>query len=122
MPDSPDRITLSAIRVSSQIGVPDEEREIPQTLEIDVVLFPSQKLVALADDIEKTVNYYEVWLMVRKMAAERPRKLIETLAEELAEAILTSFPLNAVEITVRKFILPDTGSVSVSIQRERGNL
>ncbi|MEM1295066.1 MAG: dihydroneopterin aldolase [Verrucomicrobiota bacterium] len=112
---------MSAIRVSSQIGVPDEEREIPQTLEIDVSLFPSDQLVDLADDIEKTINYYEVWLLVRKLACERPRQLIETLAEELAEAILAAHRLDTVEITVRKFILPDTGSVSVSIRRERGN-
>tara|TARA_R110002096_G_scaffold292391_3_gene486923 strand:+ start:9196 stop:9564 length:369 start_codon:yes stop_codon:yes gene_type:complete len=116
-----DRIFLSAIRVSSHIGVPDEERAIPQTLEVDVTLFPIQKLAGLADDLEKTINYYEVWLLVRNRAAERPRKLIETLAEELAEQILANFALSAVEITVRKFILPDTGSVSVSISRERGN-
>ncbi len=115
------RIDLAAIRVSAHIGVPDEERALPQTLEIDLSLVPTRELRSIDDDLAKTINYYEVWLEVRSLAAERPRKLIETLAEEIADQVLAKFDISQIEVTVRKFILPDTGAVSVSLFRTAGN-
>ena len=113
----PDQIEINAIRVSTHIGVPDEERATAQTVEVDLILVPKRGFVGLDDDIEQTVNYYEIWQQVRMIAAERPRKLIETLAEEFASALLRDAKLDRVRVEVRKFILPDTASVSVSIWR-----
>jgi dihydroneopterin aldolase len=45
--------------------------------------------------------------------------LIETLAEEIAGLLLERFPLRAVEVELRKFILTDTAYVAVRIRRER---
>ena len=49
----------------------------------------------------------------------RGRALIETLAEEIAAELLARFPLQAVELELRKFILPDTAFVAVRIRRSR---
>jgi dihydroneopterin aldolase len=45
--------------------------------------------------------------------------LIETLAEEIAGELLTRFALRAVEVELRKFILPDTAHVAIRLRRER---
>jgi dihydroneopterin aldolase len=41
-------------------------------------------------------------------------KLIETLASELASHLLRKFPLEGVEVEVRKFVLPNTKYVSAT--------
>lgn len=122
MPDSSDQIHLHAIRVQTRIGVPDGERATPQTVEIDLTLIPTRDFRDLGDDIAQTVDYHAVWLRVHAIAAARPRKLVETLAEDLAQQLLAGFPgVNRLRVEIRKFILPETGSVAVSIWRDREN-
>ena len=49
----------------------------------------------------------------------RAISLIETLAEEIASLLLRRFALNAVEVELRKFFLPDAEFTGVRIRRER---
>lgn len=114
-----DRIHLRGIRVSSHIGVPDDERALPQTLEIDLILVPVRTFTALNDELDRTIDYHGVWQRARALAAAKPRKLIETLAEELAVDLLGDPRIRRVGVEVRKFILPDTASVSVVLWRSR---
>ena len=115
----PDRILVEALELSSFIGVPDEERATPQRLTISLVLEPIRGFRALADRIENTVDYFALSEFVKTLSLERPRRLIETLAEDIALELLTRYPLQAVEVELRKFILPDTKFVAVQIRREQ---
>ena len=54
---------------------------------------------------------------IKALAAVSQRCLIETLAEEIATMLLAAYPLAAVEIELRKYILPDTEFVAVRIRR-----
>jgi dihydroneopterin aldolase len=56
---------------------------------------------------------------VKDLSLARPRRLIETLADEIAMALLTRFPLRAVNVELRKFILPDAAFVAVRVHREQ---
>jgi phosphoglycolate phosphatase/dihydroneopterin aldolase len=56
---------------------------------------------------------------VRAEAEERPRRLIETLAEDIAGVVLTRYPVKEVEVEVRKYIVEGTGWVGVRIERSR---
>lgn len=113
-----DEIRLSGVRVATHIGVPDEERRLAQTLELDVVLLPEAGCGG-GDELAGTIDYEVVWRRLREVAAERPRKLIETLAGEMAEALLREFPICEVGIEIRKSILPGTSSAGVRIWRKR---
>jgi dihydroneopterin aldolase len=114
-----DTIRISRLELSAQIGVPDEERATPQRLTVDLALEPARRFSDLDDDIARTVDYFAVCRAVQTLAAERPRKLIETLAEEIAALVLTRFAVAAVEVELRKYILPDTQFVAVSLRREK---
>ncbi|MEO1856604.1 MAG: dihydroneopterin aldolase [Rubritalea sp.] len=114
-----DTILVKGLEVPLHIGVPDEEREQPQILKIHLELVPGNSFSGLDDDIEKTVNYYAVSLRVKELAAERPRKLIETLAEEITEMILREFAVLEVLLEIEKFILPDTDFVGLKMLRKR---
>ncbi len=114
-----DQIRLNAVRIVTHIGVPDEERARAQSLEVDLILVPESGFGSANDELEGTIDYLQVWNQVQDVAAEKPRKLIETLAEDLARKILENPAIQKVGVEVRKFILPQTGSVSVTIWRER---
>jgi dihydroneopterin aldolase len=45
--------------------------------------------------------------------------LIETLAEEIADHVLSTFPVTHATVVVRKFILTDTASVRVELTKSR---
>ncbi len=113
----PDLIHIEALEVRSRIGVPEEERAAPQRLTVTLTLEPAADFRALGDRLEGTTDYAAVCKEVKTLAAERPRKLVETLAEEIAAHLLARFPLRRVEVEVRKFILPDTDYVAIRIER-----
>ena len=104
-----DRILIDGLELSSCIGVPDEERATAQRLTANLVLEPIRDFTALGDALENTVDYFRVCAEVKALALARPRRLIETLAEDLAALLLTRFALRAVEIELRKYILSDAG-------------
>lgn len=112
-----DTILVKGLEVPLHIGVPDEERAMPQVLKIHLELVPQNGFSGLNDDIEKTVNYYEVSLRVKELAAERSRKLIETLADEVCAMILAEFAVLEVTLEIEKFILPDTDFVGLRMRR-----
>lgn len=112
-----DFLHISGLRVAAFIGVPDEERASPQPLEFDLWLQPRQPLHALCDDISRAVDYQAVSVEVVRLVQQRPRHLIETLATEVADGLLASFPLSAVRLELRKFVLPACRHVAVRITR-----
>ena len=112
-----DRIRIDGLRLETRVGVPDEEREQPQTVEVSLVIVPEKGFAGLDDRIERTIDYYEVTRALQQVAAKGERKLIETLAEDLAEAALAFDGVGRVTVELRKFILPETNFVSVFIRR-----
>ena len=114
-----DTIELRRLRVTTHIGVPDEERADAQVLLVTLRMTPSQGFEGLADDISRTINYYEVSLEIEALAAAKPRRLIETLATDIARHLLENHPLQHVAISIEKHILPNTECVAVHIERGR---
>lgn len=113
-----DQIIISQLGVSAFIGAFEEERKRPQRLRVSLVLEPVRDFKSLGDALENTVDYDAVTRAVKSLAGERQRLLVETLAEDIAALLLASYPLAAVEVEVRKYILPDTEFVAVRVRRE----
>lgn len=116
---APDTIEIRRLRVSTHIGVPDEERAAAQTLWITLRMIPGQSFNGLGDDIHRTIDYHAVALEIQALAASRSRNLIETLAVEIADRMLVSHPLKSIAVTIEKHILPDTECVAVHVERRR---
>ncbi|MFT3991891.1 MAG: dihydroneopterin aldolase [Luteolibacter sp.] len=112
-----DVIEIRRLRIVTHIGVPDEERSEPQTLLVTLLMTPSQGFDGLEDDIARTVDYYAVSLEIEALAAEKPRCLIETLAVDIADHLLSRHPLSRVKVTIEKHILPNTECVAVHLER-----
>jgi dihydroneopterin aldolase len=114
-----DLIRISDLEIVTAIGVTDEERAKPQTLLLSLDLRVKDiGPAAFTDNVNLTVDYSEVAERVKIMGASRPRRLIETLAEEIATDLLRSFPIVSVRLELRKFYaLPGAHHVSVVIDR-----
>jgi FolB domain-containing protein len=106
-------IIIDSLRVKTWIGVPDAERSDAQEVEIDLCIRPARNFAEMKDDITLTVDYAAVCQRVSELAAERPRRLIESLAREIGEVVLSEFDAASVEVEIRKFILPETRHVAV---------
>jgi len=114
-----DRIQIKGLRLVATLGVPDEERARPQSVSVHASLTLSTSFKGFDDRLDHTVDYYRVSERLRDVAASGERQLVETLAEELAAAVLAFDEVSAVTLEVEKFILPDCDSVGVSITRAR---
>ena len=102
----------------AKVGVPDLERRIPQPLEIDISL--SGDFRNLTDDLARTTDYAATSEWISRECAKSEFRLIESLADRLASGILGAFPnATAVELEIRKFILPPTRHVAVRVTRDR---
>ncbi len=112
-----DQIRISALRLTTHIGVPEEERASSQELEADITLRVNRRFEDMRDDLASTLDYAAVAARLQALAAERPRRLIETLAAEMAACVLGEFQATGVTIDLRKRILPDTDHVAVRIVR-----
>ncbi len=113
----PDQIHLTGLQLRCHIGVPDEERAEAQLLHADIVLHLRGRFEDMADELSRTIDYAAVATRLEQVAAARPRRLIETLAAELAQVVLQEFAAAQVEITLRKRILPQTDHVAVRLVR-----
>ena len=113
-----DTISITDIEVECRIGVPDDERSKPQRLLISLELEKDLSVAMRADDLAKTIDYHAAWIRVKEICCEKERRLIESLAGEIAEAILIEFSPDRVRVEIRKFVLPGTRHVGVRIERK----
>jgi len=114
-----DRILISRLFLETVVGVPDAERAKPQRVAVSVEIGVDTWAASESDSLSRTVDYEAVANRIKAVAAARPRKLIETLAEELADAVLEFEGAQSVVLLLEKFILPDAESVAVRIERSK---
>ena len=106
-------ISIVDLELTCHLGVPAEERAKPQKILCTTVFpVPNLKKAADTDNLEHTVNYYDLSQLLQKTARQKERKLIETLAADLSQAALAAFPLPWIDLELKKFILPETRHIS----------
>ena len=114
-----DQIVIQDLEVAYRVGVPDQERAKPQRLLLTIELEHDFIVAAQADDLEKTIDYYQLSRRLLAFGEGRDWKLIETLAVDLAALILAEFRPARVAVEVKKFVLPEARWVSVRVRRPR---
>lgn len=114
-----DQIRMSGLELRTRIGISASERAKPQKVLCSLQISADCSRAARTDDIADTINAQEVAAAVRALAASRPRHLLERLAEEIAQCILSEFPAESVTVTLEKFVLPRANSYGVRVERRR---
>ena len=113
------RINIVDLEVFYQIGVTEEERAKPQRLLITVEMDYDFTSAALTDRVEKTINYFDVAQELLKFGEKRSWKLLEKLAANVADHVMSRFRPEAVTVEIKKFPIPQARYVSVMVARAR---
>jgi len=117
MSQSLSKISIVDLEVFYHVGVPDAERAAPQRLLLIVEMETDFTRAAATDDLTATIDYYAVTQQLLKMGEGRSWRLIEKLANDIAEIVLQEFKAAAVTVEVKKFIIPEARYVSVRLAR-----
>jgi dihydroneopterin aldolase len=112
-------ISIIDLEVFYHVGITDEERAEPQRLLISVDMEYDFTSAAISGRINRTIDYYAVSQRILRLGDKRKWKLIETVATDIADKILSEFRPENVTVEVKKFIIPQARYVSVSLTKER---
>lgn len=116
-----DQIIIENLQVYAHHGVYKEENEKGQNFYINAVMETDTRNAGTLDDLNLSTNYGEVCTFLNNYITSHIYKLIETVAERTAEAVLLQFPLvRKITLEVRKPEAPIAlpfESVSVRITR-----
>ena len=118
-----DKVFVSGLELTAKHGYYDEERQVGNRFRFDVTVSAGTKRAAKTDDLDQTVDYSAVAGLVREAAEGPSAKLVETLAERIAESILERFNVaEKVKVRVAKLDPPGTegaAEAGVEIKRSR---
>jgi dihydroneopterin aldolase len=93
---------------------------VAQTVSIDLDIGLPGTTVFASDKVADTIDYEQVALRIRALAADGHFRLVETLAERIARLLLDDFGAPWAKVSVAKIgILANTKFVGVTIERKR---
>ncbi|AVK61320.1 dihydroneopterin aldolase [Lactobacillus sp. CBA3605] len=103
-------IRINNLRVHTFNGVLPEERRNGQQLALDIAIkYPIETKVQ-HDDVHETINYAEVRAAADEFVTTHSYKLIESLANQLLQTLLTQFPtVTLINLKIRKYSVPMPG-------------
>jgi dihydroneopterin aldolase len=99
---SMDKIFIHALKTETIVGIFDWERQVKQTVVMDIEFSADIRKAALSDSIDDTLNYKRVAKRVLAFVDESSFHLVETLAEHVAMLILEDFCVSWVQISLSK--------------------
>jgi dihydroneopterin aldolase len=116
-----DIVRLRDITIFGFYGVSPQEREVGQKIQIDLDLYADLSAACASDQLQDTINYESVYTSVMEVVGAGKRyRLLETLGEEICDVILGHYPVQKVEIKLRKLNLPFPNNLShIEIQLTR---
>jgi FolB domain-containing protein len=115
-----DQVIIKDLLVRGIIGIHDWEREKPQDILINIMIFTDIKKAGNTDDIQHSVNYRTIAKKTIAHAETAARLTVEALAEDIASLCLEEANVKRVRVRVEK-----PGAVrfakSVGVEIERSN-
>lgn len=116
-----DKIIIKDLSARGIIGVHSDERDQPQEIIVNIILFIDISKAGQSDDIEDTVSYSTIAKKVRTHAESAQRFTLEALAEDIAGLCLGEPKVIKVQVRVEK---PRAirFATSAGVEIERGKL
>jgi dihydroneopterin aldolase len=114
-----DIVYIKELEIQTVIGIFDWEREVRQTVSIDLDMGTDIRAAAATEDINKTLDYKAVSKRLIAFIEAAEFLLIETMAEQVAAIVLSEFPVSWLRLRLGK---PGavTGARDVGVIIERG--
>ncbi len=113
-----DKIFINDLQVETIIGIFDWEREIKQTISINLEMEFDISKAAKSDDINDSLDYKKVSKRIISLCEKADSYLVENLIEKIAQAVLKEFPVSKVTVSLEKpGALRGSKSVGIKITR-----
>jgi len=106
-------------------GDDKKEQELGQRYEVDITLSVDTEKAIEHDDVDYTVNYKDVYILVEAIVTGERYRLLETLTDKLAVECLDRFDTDKVHIKVRKLKPPIQGImdyIEIETTRDSGDI
>lgn len=118
-----DKIFIHALKTETIVGIFDWERQVKQTVVMDIEFSADIAKAARSDSIDDTLNYKGVAKRVLAFVDASSFHLVETLAEHVAMLILEEFGVSWVSITLSKpGAIRSSRDVGVMLERTHADL
>ncbi len=116
-----DTVFISELQITTVIGVHAWEREVRQTLSLDLEMAADIGTPARSDSVQDALDYQAVAERIATLVESSDYQLLESLAERVAELVLTDFAVSWLRLRVSKpGALPNASVVGVVIERGHG--
>lgn len=113
-----DRVFVENLTVETVIGIFDWEREIRQTVSLDLEMEFDIRQAAASDSIEDALDYKAVSKRLIRFIEKSEFQLVETLAEQCAAIVLDEFPVLRLKLKLSKpGAVRGSSAVGVIIER-----
>lgn len=121
----PDRLIIRNLELQCVIGAEDWERLMPQRVIVDIELRGDFSAAADSDDLGDAVDYRTACIKAAEVAAVSEYRLVETLADRIARAVLATHEcITSATISVFKPLALagfGTANATVEITRDSGS-
>ena len=97
-----DTVFISELRVDTVIGIYDWEREIRQSVVIDLEMSCDCARAAETDSVDDTLDYKAIGKRIIAFVEASECLLVETLAHRLAETLIAEFGISWLRLKVDK--------------------
>ena len=115
-----DIIYLHALKIDTVIGIFEWERRVKQAVILDLDMATDIRKAAASDKIADTLDYKAVSKRLIDYVGKNQFQLVETLAERVAEIILSEFDISWLRLRVnKKGAVRGAVDVGVIIERSR---
>ena len=84
-----DQIKIENLEIFANHGVYPEENRLGQKFLVSCILYVDTRKAGKTDDLEASVNYGTISHLIKEKMEEKNYRLIEAVAEQLAEEILS---------------------------------
>ena len=114
-----DKILIRQLKIDTVIGIHEWEKAKTQPILLDLDLSFDCKRAAQTDHIDDALDYFAVCKEVTEFVASNHYELIETLAEQVAQLILSRFPCKKIKLSLYKpEAIDNTETVGLRIVRK----
>ncbi|MGS2717133.1 dihydroneopterin aldolase [Eionea flava] len=113
-----DTVIIRDLTLETIVGLYPWERAVKQRLCIDVDMATDIRQAAENDDLQYTIDYSAVCSSIAALADKGQYRLIETLAENIADMIQQQYTVAWVKVAVKKLdVMTNVNCVGISIER-----
>jgi len=113
-----DTVYIRGLRADAVIGVYDWEREIRQTLVLDLEMGCDIRHAAASDQIDLALDYAAVSNAVLALVGDSEYQLIETLAEAVVRLVMRDFHVAWLRLRISKpGAVPEAADVGIVVER-----